>query len=429
MTRAKSMLILAIVGILVTMLACNLPMFSNSGLTSFDQAHLMMLTSRGMLGLYDPDAEMTSSSSNVIRPVSFTNPQMAFSSLEEINQLKALEQEYKQMAAMAEKSGNTQLAETFISKAARCSADAGLLELDRESWRYHHRFDNVIRRISRGLGRGVGEIIGTTGDIAVDSVRYTVKNYGDEIKQFIRNPVKYGINLAGQRQLDIIKHQFTDRLGPVLGGQVIRILRIDRISHQMESAIMGPDKQKTANAEKTKVAASAGQEPATSGDPPAAEEPKDMWYEAKGNWQGAVIDTPEYNIVSNEARLEFQAEGGPVKGELLLAYTFPNDHCPMSSMIFYLPITGMYAEDTGFILTGEEYRSYDIYLYNSEDGSCPRTKQTRVLTGKKYDLVGVMALNHDRYEINLTVSEIGNPSKNGQIFLVVEEGYFGAPEP
>jgi len=425
--RKHKIFALALTGLLLTLLACNLTGSSTSDLTSFDRAHLMMLTSRAMLGLYDSESETASQFSGAVIPASGREPRLAAETLEEINQLKVLEREYLRMAELAERAGNTDLADSFRNKARYCGGDARVIDAQRRSWRYHHRFDNVIRRISRGLGHGIGEIITTTGDITVDSVRYTVKNYGDEIKQFIRNPVKYGINLAGQRQLDIIKHQFTDRLGPVLGGQVIRILRIDRISRQMESAIMGPDKQKTAIAEKTRVAASAGQEPATSKDPPIIENLREVIYRAEGHLVEDLKGLTEFRVKDNKAWLDFNAEGGAANGEILIVYTITDKNCPMSVLGYLVTFTGTYSQEQGFFLTGVEHRTSDAYYYHKEENYCQEFKEKNVISGRTFEATGKPLLNGEKFEITLTITEVGNPTNIGQAYLIVEQ--FGYYEP
>ncbi len=158
--RIVYMMIALVTLIGMTFSACNFPLFNPPGQTSFDQAHLMMITSRGLLDLYTPP-EITASHSGSSPAMAslFFDPRL-LTTLEQLNQQKALALEYQRLAAAAERSGNQVLYEKWTGKAQEHLAAADKLEQARVEWRRKHRFFPAIGRGVKSFTRAVGQVLG-----------------------------------------------------------------------------------------------------------------------------------------------------------------------------------------------------------------------------------------------------------------------------
>lgn len=235
--RTVFMIITLVTLIGMTFSACNFPLFNPPGQTSFDQAHLMMITSRGLLDLYTPP-EVTASHSGSSPAMAslFFDPRL-LTTLEQLNQQKALALEYQRLAAAAERSGNQFLNDKWTGKAQEHLAAAEKLEEARAEWRRRHRFFPAISRGIKGFTRAIGQVL----DYAIRNIAENIKTrfeaYIQEIRSFLANPVRYAFNVALNRQLEIIKNQFIDRLGPFFGERAYNLIRLDQRAWKVEGQL------------------------------------------------------------------------------------------------------------------------------------------------------------------------------------------------
>lgn len=227
----------AICLISLSLTACNLPLFNSPKQTSFDEAHLMMITSRGLLDLYVP-LEVTA-------PEAKTSPAMAslyfdprlLTTLEELNQQKALALEYQRLAGAATKNGNMALAAIWTQKAQTHFAAAEQLEAKRAEWRRSHRLFPAIGRGFRNFGRAIGQVLDFAIRNIADNIKSRFEAYINEIRAFLRNPIRYTFDLALNRQLEIIRNQFLDRLGPFFGERAYNLIRLDQRAWKVEGQL------------------------------------------------------------------------------------------------------------------------------------------------------------------------------------------------
>jgi hypothetical protein len=253
MNRSRWIVIIIITAALLVFIfsACNLPLFKSPGQTSFDQAHLMMITSRSLLDLYVP-LEVTASEAN-------TSPTMAslyfdprlLSTLEELNQQKALALEYQRLAGAASNNGNMALAGIWTQKAQAHFAAAERLEAKRAEWRRSHRVLPAIQRGIHGFGNAIGQVLDFAMRNLADNIKSRFDAYVNEIKAFLRNPIRYSFDLALNRQLEIIKNQFLDRLGPFFGERAYNLIRLDQRAWKFEGRLFNTRTPRTTKTPKT----------------------------------------------------------------------------------------------------------------------------------------------------------------------------------
>ena len=241
----------AICLISLSLTACNLPLFNSPKQTSFDEAHLMMITSRGLLDLYVP-LEVTA-------PEAKTSPAMAslyfdprlLTTLEELNQQKALALEYQRLAGAATKNGNMALAAIWTQKAQTHFAAAEQLEAKRAEWRRSHRLFPAIGRGFRNFGRAIGQVLDFAIRNIADNIKSRFEAYINEIRAFLRNPIRYTFDLALNRQLEIIRNQFLDRLGPFFGERAYNLIRLDQRAWKVEGQLFNTRTPRTTKTPKT----------------------------------------------------------------------------------------------------------------------------------------------------------------------------------
>jgi hypothetical protein len=249
--KKVSILIAITVLIFIVLSSCNLPLFNPPVSSSFDQAHLMMITSRSLLDLYVP-LEVTASEA-------YTSPTMAslffdprlLSTLEELNQQKALALEYQRLAGAATKNGNTALAGIWTQKAQTHFAAAEGLEAKRAEWRRSHRLFPAIGRGFRNFGRAIGQVLDFAMRNLADNIKTRFDAYVNEIRAFLRNPIRYTFDLALNRQLEIIKNQFMDRLGPFFGERAYNLIRLDQRAWKLEGRLFNTRTPRTTKTPKT----------------------------------------------------------------------------------------------------------------------------------------------------------------------------------
>ena len=245
--KSKIISLTIVLVIFLTVLACGLPSANTSAATSFDNAHLMMISSRGLLDLYTPIVpEGSGQVLPSIRLITYETSMQLLSTLEEMNQQKALAAEYQRLAEAAERNGHQVLQETFTRKAQACLERAQQLEQKRAAWRRNRRFGNVIRRGARAFGQAIREVLNFAAEIAIERLESRIEFYVNEIRAFLANPIRYGFDLALNRQLEIIKNQFIDRLGPFFGQRAYELLNINQEAWNLEGQIFNkPTKAST----------------------------------------------------------------------------------------------------------------------------------------------------------------------------------------
>jgi hypothetical protein len=230
--------------IVVCVTSCNLPSNQKATSTSFDQATLMMIASRGLLDLYVP-AEVAAPQGNAssIKLESLVEAPQLLTTLEELNQHKALAAYYQRLVDAAKKDGNLVLVDIFTQKVQVQQAAADQLEAKRAEWRRNRRFLTVIKRGARDFGHFVGQVIDFVGQGIADNINARIESYVAEIKAFLANPLRYTFDLTLKRQLEIIKNQFIDRLGPFFGQRAYDLIRLDQKAWKVEGHLFnGPTK-------------------------------------------------------------------------------------------------------------------------------------------------------------------------------------------
>ncbi len=253
MNRSRLIFMMVFIAAVLVLIfsACNLPLFNPPVSSSFDQAHLMMITSRGLLDLYVPLEETA--------PQTKSSPEMAslyfdprlLSTLEELNQQKALALEYQRLAGAATKNGNTALAGIWTQKAQTHFAAAERLEAKRAEWRRSHRVLPAIQRGIHGFGHAIGQVLDFAMRNLADNIKSRFESYVNEIRAFLRNPIRYTFDLALNRQLEIIKNQFMDRLGPFFGERAYNLIRLDQRAWKLEGQLFNTRTPRTTKTPKT----------------------------------------------------------------------------------------------------------------------------------------------------------------------------------
>lgn len=226
-------------------LSCNFPVYFKPRNSSFDEAALMMIASRSMLGLYTPVDEMAQpplqEQPNAVELISWFQE----GSKQQLNEQLALQAEFQRLANAAKEKGNQYLVNFYSSKAEEHAVLAAQLEKKRADWRRNHRFFYVIKRGARAFGHAIGNIIEFVGQAVINNIRNQIAYYVNEIKSFLANPIRYTFDLSLQRQLQIIKNQLTTRLGPFFGQRAYDLLNIDQSAWNIERRIFGSKTRKT----------------------------------------------------------------------------------------------------------------------------------------------------------------------------------------
>ncbi len=271
-----------------TLSACNFPLFNPSGQTSFDQAHLMMITSRGLLDLYTPP-EITASHSGSSPAMAslFFDPRL-LTTLEQLNQHKALALEYQRLAATAERSGNQVLYDKWTGKAHEHLAAAEKLEKARAEWRRRHRFFPAISRGINGFTHAIGQVLDFAIRNIAESIKTRFEAYIEEIRAFLANPVRYAFDVALNRQLEIIKGQFIDRLGPFFGERAYNLIKLDQRAWRIEGQLFNTRTPRPTRTPKTPQPTKAEATPTVPTATIGAIPPNVV-----GAWHGAACDEAE----------------------------------------------------------------------------------------------------------------------------------------
>ena len=283
-----SILIAITVLIIIILSACNLPLLNPPVSSSFDQAHLMMITSRSLLDLYVP-LEVSASEANTSPTMAslYFNPRL-LSTLEKLNQQKALALEYQRLAGAASKNGNMALAGIWTQKAQAHFAAAEQLEAKRAEWRRSHRLFPAIGRGFRNFGRAIGQVMDYAIRNLADNIKSRFEAYVTEIRAFLRNPIRYTFDLALNRQLEIIKNQLMDRLGPFFGERAYNLIGLDQRAWKVERQLFNTRTPRTTKTPKTppptKQAETSVSLTATQGSIPP---------NVVGGWHGEVCDEAE----------------------------------------------------------------------------------------------------------------------------------------
>jgi hypothetical protein len=275
--------------------------------TSFDDAHLMMITARDILGEYDVEevASLPGGTQGItlISTSTNINPQ---STLEQLNQQFALGLEYKRLAQIAESSGNNVLADKFYAKAENCFNRALDLEKDRIEWRRRHRLNSFINRGVKNIGQAIGNTLDFLGTSAGEYVDAEINGYVDQVRSFLQNPIRYAFDVKMGHQLDIVKHQFTDRLGPFFGQRVYELIGLDEAAWAMEGQIFNkPTQNPVITPSKT----------------------KEVDFSAYVGTYSGQLDVSEFfegSVIANGITLEVE-EDGAINGNFQFISENPND--------------------------------------------------------------------------------------------------------
>ena len=294
--------------LIFTSLACTLgSQPAQNSNSSFDDAHLMMITARDILGEYTVEevASLQSGTQGItlISTNMNTAPQ---STLEQLNQQFALGQEYKRLAQMAEASGNSVLADKFYARAEDCFNRALDLEQERIEWRRRHRLNSVINRGVKNIGQAIGNTLDFIGTNAGQYVDAEINGYVDQVRSFLQNPIRYAFDIKMGHQLDIVKHQFTDRLGPFFGQRVYELIGMDEAAWEAEAQIFNkPTLNPIITPSKTK-------------------EVDFSAYAGTYSGQLELVGFVEDNILENEMTLKVE-EDGTINGILHFTTEHPNE--------------------------------------------------------------------------------------------------------
>lgn len=279
--RLFSAFFLAIMLFSIVASGCNFPLDVSQKESSFDQAMLLMIASRGALELYSDSTQSTSAALEMNAKLGEIGRLQ--STLEQMNQHNALASEYQRIADMAAQTGNQVLADKFNEKVQLHSAEAQRLEARRAEWRRRHRFFTAIGRGVRKFGRAIANILNFGLSVIADNITARIEFYVNEIRAFLRNPLRYTFDLALNRQLDIIKNQLNDRLGPFWGRRAYDLIKVDQAAWGVERQIFDrATKAKTTEAVIV-TESIATEAPADSGGQ----------TEVYGNWHGAQCDEAE----------------------------------------------------------------------------------------------------------------------------------------
>jgi hypothetical protein len=301
MKKARSLLmtIVALVFIATSLLGCNFPVYFQPTNSSFDEATLMMVASRSILDLYIPaDESMTSSTQGGVVLASMLNLTQA-GSKQQLNEQLALSEEFLRMARSAREKGNDTAALIFEAKADEHKYMADQLEKKRADWRRNRRFFYQVNRGVRAIGRGLrsfGHAIGNIIEFGVQAVFANIQNqiafYVNEIRAFLANPIRYAFDLSLTRQLEIIKNQFTSRLGPFFGQRVYELLNVEGQAWHIERHLFTrktqPSRPSAQGQKVTEAVTEAVPEAETTAQPVTVGETTII-----GNWHGAACDEAE----------------------------------------------------------------------------------------------------------------------------------------
>jgi hypothetical protein len=253
MNRSRLIFMMAFMAAVLVLIfsACNLPLLNPPVSSSFDQAHLMMITSRGLLDLYVPLEETPPQTKSFPEMASLYFDPRLLSTLEELNQQKALALEYQRLAGAATKNGNMALAAIWTQKAQTHFAAAEQLEAKRAEWRRSHRLFPAIGRGFRNFGRAIGQVLDFAIRNIADNIKSRFEAYINEIRAFLRNPIRYTFDLALNRQLEIIRNQFLDRLGPFFGERAYNLIRLDQRAWKVEGQLFNTRTPRSTKTPKT----------------------------------------------------------------------------------------------------------------------------------------------------------------------------------
>ncbi|PKN97124.1 MAG: hypothetical protein CVU42_17265 [Chloroflexi bacterium HGW-Chloroflexi-4] len=214
--------------------SCNFPVYFTPRNSSFDEAILLMISSRSNLDLYqNPEGGVTSSVAGEIMMIDTTNNLMG-GSKEKLNEQLALTSEFQRLAAAAEEKGNQFMVDFYTAKADEHQIMANQLEKRRADWRRNHRFFYVVKRGARAFGHAIGNILDFAANALISNIRNRIEFYINEIRSFLANPIRYTFDLTLQRQLEIVKNQLTSRLGPFFGQRAYDLLKIDQTAWTIE---------------------------------------------------------------------------------------------------------------------------------------------------------------------------------------------------
>ncbi|MRS03568.1 hypothetical protein EG832_10170, partial [bacterium] len=273
-------------------LSCNFPVYFKPRNSSFDETALMMIASRSMLDLYTPVNEQAT------EPLQ--DPSMGIAmvswfqegSKQQLNEQLALQAEFQRLADAAKEKGNKYLVTFYTSKAAEHALLAAQLEKKRADWRRNRRFFYVIKRGARAFGHAIGNIIDFVGQAVVSYVRNQISFYVNEIKSFLANPLRYTFDLSLQRQLQIIKNQLTNKLGPFWGHRAYDLINVDQSAWNVERRIFAVRPRKTPAQVQTSVVKPTDVEqlPEQTTESPIVEPDEATFI---GNWHGPACDEAE----------------------------------------------------------------------------------------------------------------------------------------
>jgi len=313
-------MIVLVVFVAATLLSsCNFPVYFQPRNTSFDEATLMMIASRANLGLYaSPDEETASANENqwVINDVMMVSAFNYFQrgSKEQLNEQLALTAEFERLAAAAEEKGNQFLVNFYNGKAEEHRLIAEQVEKRRADWRRNRRFFYVIKKGARAFGHAIGNIIEFAANSLISNIKNQIDFYGNEIRSFLANPIRYTFDLSLTRQLEIIKNQLTSRLGPFFGQRAYDLLNVEQTAWNVERHLFVRKTQPSQGANPPAPAATAA--PETAGETTAG----GYWHgpdcgEAEGtdfqyHWSVELAQDPETDQYTGLIRFHACPDGG-----------------------------------------------------------------------------------------------------------------------
>ncbi len=295
MKEKRSILVsfVAMILILTTILGCNFQALFTPQNTSFDEAMLMMIASREILGLYIPTETGTASAPMGGIVLVSQTASIQGDSKQQLNEQLALTQEFTRLANEAQRKGNEYLTNFFTSKANEHRLLAESLEKRRADWRRDHRFFYQVRRGMRSFSRALGNIIDFAAQAVFTSIQNRIQFYVNEIRAFLANPIRYTFDLALNRQLQIIKSQLIDRLGPFFGQRAYDLINIEQTAWNIEGNIFNrktPQKTQTqANSQQVEQVETEDV-PDSATLPPSLNESETVII---GNWHGTACDEAE----------------------------------------------------------------------------------------------------------------------------------------
>jgi hypothetical protein len=268
---------------------CNFPLHLNPQNSSFDDATIMMIAARGLLGLYaSPEETQSSISVYGKNPTSLADIAQMVGSKDELNEQRALASEYQRMADLAEEAGNQTLLDHFNEKVHEHTLAADQVEKRRADWRRNHRFFYVVKKGARAFGHAIGNIIDFAAQALISNIKHQIDFYVKEIKAFLANPIRYAFDLTLRRQLEIIKNQLNDRLGPFFGQRIYDLLKIDEKAWKAERGLFQRGNRKTPTADPKTPPMTEEQQPT-----PDPSEAGSESTTVVGDWHGAACDEAE----------------------------------------------------------------------------------------------------------------------------------------